>query len=69
MSNLVYLYVGGVLVSLLNVRNAGSLNIQTVTNSFVWPVYAVSDIYEIVAPAVKAVVSYVVELINKIRGK
>ena len=67
--SLVYIYVGGVMVNLLNLRNAGNVSIPTVTSAFVWPVYAVSDLYEIVAPSVKAVIGYVIELINKMRGK
>jgi hypothetical protein len=67
--SLVWFYVGGVLVNLLNLRGTEDVSVPTVTNAFVWPVYAVNDLYEIVTPAVKAVINYIVELINTMRGK
>jgi hypothetical protein len=67
--SLVYIYAGGVLVNLLNLRAAGTISIPAITNTLVWPVYAASDIYEIAAPAVKAVIGYIVAFIDKMRGK
>jgi hypothetical protein len=69
MNCLVYLYGGGLLANLLNLRSAGTLSAATVAQAVVWPVAAVGQLYEIVAPAVIAVIGYVVALVNKVRGK
>jgi uncharacterized membrane protein YccC len=69
MNCLVSLYVGGLLVNVLNLRSAGTLSVGTVAQAVIWPVSAVGQLYAIVAPAVVAVIGYITALINKVRGK
>jgi hypothetical protein len=69
MSCLVYLYAGGLLVNVLDLKSANALSVTTVAQAAVWPVYAVGQLYELVAPAVAAVVGYVVDIVNTARGK
>jgi hypothetical protein len=55
--------------NVLNLRAAGTLGVTTVAQAVIWPVSAIGQLYEIVAPAVVAVVGYIVALVNKVRGK
>lgn len=69
MNCLISLYVGGLLANVLNLRAAGTLSAATAAQAAIWPVAAVSQLYAIAAPATKAVVGYIVALINQLRGK
>jgi hypothetical protein len=68
-SVVVGVYAGGLLVLTLNLREAGTLTVGTFIKTLVWPVEAVSTLYEIVAPATSAVVGYITSLVTKLRGK
>jgi len=68
-SIVVGVYAGGLLVLTLNLREAGTLTVGTFLKTLVWPVEAISTLYEIVVPATLAVVGYITTLVNKLRGK
>ena len=68
-SIIVGVYAGGLLVLTLNLREAGTLTVGTFLKTLVWPVEAISTLYEIVVPATLAVVGYITTLVNKLRGK
>jgi hypothetical protein len=69
MNCLISLYIGGLVVNVLNLKAAGTLGVATVAQAAVWPVAAIGQLYAIAAPAVVAVIGYSVALVNKVRGK
>jgi len=67
--NLVCMYVVGVVVLMLDLRARSELSVATATKVVVWPVSVAYSVYNIAAPAVSAVVGYITDFVNVIRGK
>lgn len=69
MSFLVVGYTCGILALVLDLYERNELSLVNVMDTALWPVRAVTVVYNIVAPAVSAVIGYIVDIVNTARGK
>ena len=62
-------YVCGVLALVLDLYERNELSLVNVMDDVLWPVRAGKVAYNIVAPAISAVIGYIVDIVNTARGK